>query len=84
MGNEEIVRVMVLLLDRELEKTMREYFHSRKTGEHNNSEGSIKQEVLRKRILRLREQRRQVRNSILPKGIREHLEGLYNRVSFIK
>jgi hypothetical protein len=82
MANEEIVRVMILLLDRELEKTLGDYFHSRKKGEHNSSEGSIKQEVLRKRILRLREQRRQVRNSILPNGIREHLEGLYKRVSF--
>ena len=84
MANEEIVRVMILLLDRELEKTMREYFHSRKTGEHNNSEGSIKQEVLRNRILRLREQRREVRNSILPKGIREHIQGLYKGVLYFK
>ena len=84
MGNEEIVRVMVMLLDRELEKTMREYFHSRKTGEHNNSEGSIKQEVLRKWILRLREQRRQVRNSILPKGIRDYIQGLYKDVLYFK
>ena len=84
MANEEIVRVMILLLDRELEKTLGDYFQSRKKGEHNSSEGSIKQEILRNRILRLREQRREVRNSILPKGIREHIQGLYKGVSFNK
>ena len=84
MANEDIVNIMCLLLDRELEKVMGEYFESRKKGEHNLKDGSIKQEILRKRILRLREQRREVRNSILPNYIKEHIQGLYKRVSFNK